>query len=129
MIGVLIAGIAGLVSGIVSAWGVGGGTILLTYIAAFTDTKQHDAQGINLLYFLPSAAIALITHIKNRMIMVRPVLVTAAFGVPTAVLCSLLSLRIEGELMRKIFGGFLVVVGVFMFFQKSKKGEAVHRVG
>ncbi|MDR0812467.1 MAG: sulfite exporter TauE/SafE family protein [Oscillospiraceae bacterium] len=124
MIGIIIAGVAGLASGIVSAWGVGGGTILLTYIAAFTDTKQHDAQGINLLYFLPSAVIALIAHFKNKMVMLKPVLITAAFGVPTAVLCSLLSLKIEGGVMRKIFGGFLVVVGVYMLFQKSKRESA-----
>ena len=52
-------------TGILSAWGVGGGTLLLLIMTLFLEVDPTLAQGINLLYFLPTAATALPSHIKN----------------------------------------------------------------
>ena len=56
---VLIALLAGAAAGVLSGFGVGGGTLLLLYLTAFAGVEQHLAQGINLVYFLPAAAAAL----------------------------------------------------------------------
>lgn len=48
-----------------SGFGIGGGTLLLIYMTAFAGVPQNLAQGVNLLYFLPTAATALPAHIKN----------------------------------------------------------------
>lgn len=61
MLGVLLAG---LLAGIVSGMGIGGGAILIPVILWVTDVTQQQAQGVNLLYFLPTAAVALVTHVK-----------------------------------------------------------------
>ena len=61
----LMSALAGAVTGVLSGFGVGGGTLLLIYMTAFAGVEQHLAQGINLLYFLPTAATALPAHIKN----------------------------------------------------------------
>ena len=55
----------GAATGILSGFGVGGGTLLLVYLTAVAGVEQHQAQGINLLYFLPAAAMALPGHWKN----------------------------------------------------------------
>ena len=52
-------------TGVLSGFGVGGGTLLLVYMTAFAGLDQHLAQGINLLYFLPAGLLALPAHIKN----------------------------------------------------------------
>lgn len=52
-------------AGIVSGMGIGGGAILIPVILWVTDVTQQQAQGVNLLYFLPTAAVALVTHVKN----------------------------------------------------------------
>ena len=44
----------GAATGVLSGFGVGGGTLLLVYMTAFAGVDQHLAQGINLLYFRPS---------------------------------------------------------------------------
>ena len=64
----LLPVLAGFCTGILSAWGVGGGTLLLLIMTLFLGVEQADAMAINLLYFLPCAACALIFHIKNRQI-------------------------------------------------------------
>ena len=61
----VIALLAGGATGILSAFGIGGGSLLLIYLTSFAALDQHQAQGINLLYFLPAAAAALqqeVTH-------------------------------------------------------------------
>ena len=65
MINWLIAALAGAVTGVLSGFGVGGGSLLLIYMTSFAGVAQNQAQGINLLYFLPAAAAALPAHFKN----------------------------------------------------------------
>ena len=61
----MAAFVSGLLTGILSGFGIGGGTLLLIYMTTFAGLDQHTAQGINLLYFIPTAITALPSHIKN----------------------------------------------------------------
>ena len=63
---------AGFLSGILSGMGVGGGMILIPVLTIFAGASQHTAQTVNLYYFIPSAAAALVVHIKK----IRPKLGT-----------------------------------------------------
>ena len=64
--------LAGAVTGVLSGFGIGGGTLLLIYMTAFAGVPQNLAQGVNLLYFLPTAATALPAHIKNCLLYTSP---------------------------------------------------------
>ena len=57
--------LCGLGASVISAWGVGGGTLLLLVMTLFLGVDQRTAQGINLLFFLPTAAGALVCHAKG----------------------------------------------------------------
>ena len=61
----LIPFLCGMGAAVISAWGVGGGTLLLLVMTLFLGVDQRTAQGINLLFFLPTALSALICHWKN----------------------------------------------------------------
>ena len=61
----LLPFLCGLGASIISAWGVGGGTLLLLVMTLFLNVDQRTAQGINLLFFLPTAISALICHAKS----------------------------------------------------------------
>ena len=63
MIGFIIVGFF---SGIISGMGIGGGTILIPAITILWGVDQKVAQITNLIYFIPTASIALILHIKNK---------------------------------------------------------------
>ena len=45
----MISALAGLVTGVLSGFGIGGGTLLLIYMTAFAGVPQNVAQGGNLL--------------------------------------------------------------------------------
>ena len=59
MSGFWIPLLAGAATGVLSAWGIGGGTLLLLVMTLLLGVEPRTAQGINLLYFLPTAATAL----------------------------------------------------------------------
>ena len=108
-------------AGILSAWGVGGGTLLLLVMTLFLGVDQQTAQGINLLFFLPVAAGALVCHWKGGHLD-RPTLRAA---VPAAVGMALLGAGIAAtvptELLRRPFGVYLLLSGVGMLLPKRKK--------
>ena len=114
MLELCIAAAAGLVCGVLSGFGIGGGSLLMVWMTAFCAVGQKTAQGINLLYFLPTAAAALIFHAKNR-------LPAAAAGCATAALGAFLAAGLEMQLLRRLFGGFLVLVGLSEVFLKKEQ--------
>ena len=112
----LLAGVAGLVCGVFSGLGIGGGTLLMVWMTAVMGMEQRMAQGINLLYFLPTAACALVFHIKNRLIRWRVVIPAAITGCLTAAGAAFLATAIDATLLRNLFGGFLLLVGLNEIF-------------
>lgn len=107
-----LAGLAGLVCGVLSGLGIGGGTLLMVWMTAVMGIAQKSAQGINLLYFLPTAACALVFHIKNRLIRPRVVLPAILAGCVSAAGAAAVASAMDTGLLRRLFGGFLIVVGL-----------------
>lgn len=116
-----IAVAAGAVCGVFSGLGIGGGTLLMIWMTAVMGVAQKTAQGINLLYFLPTAVCALIFHIKNRLIRWKTVLPAAIAGSITAILGAWLATAMDTELLRKLFGAFLLAVGVRELIYRERK--------
>jgi len=114
-----LAVLAGCLTGVLSAWGIGGGTLLVIYMTAVAGINQQNAAGINLLYFLPVSVTALISHYKNRLILLEAVIPAVITGVPASIAGALLSSSVDTGCMKKIFGVFLILVGVSEFFRKE----------
>ena len=117
----IISVLAGLGTGVISAWGIGGGSLLVVYMTAFAGVAQQTAQGINLMYFLPASLTALWSHIKNKLVETKLALYAAAAGVLTAVTTSFLASGIDTSLMKKIFGVFIIIIGLSEVFRKREK--------
>ena len=119
----LLALAAGTGAGVLSGLGVGGGTLLLVYLTAFAGVEQRLAQGINLLYFLPAALLALPAHWKNGFVE-KPVLLPAVgAGVVCAALGAWMASVMEVELLRKCFGAFLAAVGLWELLRPEGGGK------
>ncbi len=116
----LLAALAGVVTGILSGFGIGGGTLLLIYMTAFAKVDQHLAQGINLLYFLPTAATALPSHIKNGYIDKKTALPAIAAGLAGTAAAAWAAIALDVSLLRRFFGTYLVYIGLRELFRKKK---------
>lgn len=114
---------AGFFAAVIGAMGMGGGGVLLLYLAAFTDTPQLTAQGINLLFFLPIAALSMALHFKNRLLRWRIAGFTVLTAVPGAVLGAVLSGTATPGLLRKALAVFLLCLGVGEVVGSFRKKE------
>ena len=56
----------GIVSGIITGTGMGGGTILIALLTLIRGLDQHVAQATNLVFFVPTSIVAIIMNIKNK---------------------------------------------------------------
>lgn len=117
----LFSSLIGALCGILSAFGIGGGSLLMVWLTAALDVEQRTAQGINLLYFLPTALAAIILHTKHRFVDWK----TAAYAIPAgcvmAALFSWFSAQMDLAILQKLFGGFLLIIGILEFRKGRKK--------
>ena len=60
--------IAGFLSGAIGAMGLGGGAVLLIYLALIKEKNQLDAQGENLMFFIPVALLSVIIYAVRKQI-------------------------------------------------------------
>jgi uncharacterized membrane protein YfcA len=110
--------IAGLVSGIITGMGIGGGSILIPVLIFIIKVEQHTAQSINLVYFIPTAIIALIIHIKNKSVNFHIALSIIITGVLGAIIGSLIATSISSDILKKMFGVFLFFMGIHELIRK-----------
>ena len=111
--------LAGTVCGVLSGFGLGGGSLLLIYMSHMASLDQTQAQGINLIYFIPTAAASLIFHLKNKLVSGAVFLLAAVPGIVMSVMSALAATFVSPQILRKFFGIFLLATGVKMFIKKD----------
>ena len=104
--------IIGLVSGVVSGTGMGGGTILIFLLTFMCGIEQHIAQATNLIFFIPTSIVAIIVNLKNKNIDMKLAVIITVFGVFGAIIGANLSVNTDMNLLRKCFGVFLAVIAI-----------------
>lgn len=115
--------LAGLFSGIIGGMGLGGGAVLIIYLTVFRDMGQLKSQGINLLFFIPIALLAVSIYAYKKQIKWKIVLPIATGGIIGAIGGIYLTDFLGGSLTGKLFGGFLILLGIKEIFFKSKKED------
>lgn len=113
--------IIGIISGMVSGIGMGGGTVLILLLTMLMNTEQHIAQATNLIFFVPTSISAIIMNIKEKNINLNIGIKVAIFGVIGAIVGSMISNKLEVNVLRKYFGFFLAVVGSYQIYLLMKE--------
>ncbi len=103
--------ILGIVTGLMSALGLGGGTLLIP-ILSLVGVGQKEAQLINVFSFVVMAFIILIFNIKNGLVDVFPAVVFSCVAVPFAALMAICVKGIDEHVLKITFGAFLLSIGV-----------------
>lgn len=115
--------IISLAAGIIGGMGIGGGTILIPALTIFLLTDQKIAQSVNLLSFIPTAVVALISHLRQGNIEKRLILKLSSGGIIGALIGSFLATNVSSKLLKKGFGIFLFIMGVYEICCKDKKAK------
>ena len=119
----MISILAGTLMGFLSGLGVGGGSLLILWLTLVQHVEPPAARGINLLYFLPTAFIAGFFRWKQGAIPFRKIFPAMISGCAAALLFSFLSSGLAVEVLKKLFGGLLILTGLreFMYKPKTKR--------
>lgn len=117
---IVILILIGIAAGIISGMGIGGGAILIPALVIALNPEQHLAQSVNLLFFIPTAVVALFIHIRNKQIDFKIAVPIIVFGLCGAFLGSWLAARIAGGDLKRLFGVFLLAMSLYEMFRKGK---------
>lgn len=106
---VAIGIVAGTMSGL---FGLAGGTVLVPLFALILGLEEHAAQGIGLAVAVPTALASTWANARHGNVERRTVLWMALGAVVGAYLGASLASAIDGPLLRRLFAGLLVLMGV-----------------
>lgn len=119
MIKIVLLAVSGIAAGILGGMGMGGGTILIPLLTIFFNVGQKEAQAINLVSFIPMAIVSLAIHIKNKRVKKGGLLWIIVPAVLTSVGGGFAAQAVNGEVLKRIFGGFLLLLSVVQFFSEE----------
>jgi len=113
--------LAALGSGALGAMGMGGGGVLVIYLTMALSMPQLEAQGVNLLFFLPCAAVSLVINGLRRLVDWKRALWIALGGLPATLLGIWIAGAVDTKWLGWVFAGFLIFIGLKELFSRPKE--------
>lgn len=108
--------IAGMFSGM---FGLGGGLIVIPSMVFLLGMTQHQAQGTNLAFMLaPVGLLAVLNYHKSGYINYKYAIIIAITFFIGAYLGSLWSVHIPSNILKRVFGVVVILIGIKMIFGK-----------
>ena len=125
----IVSFFASFLAGLCGAMGFGSGTVLLLYLTLVFALDQQTAQGINLLFFLPCGLFALAVYLVRGNLPLRRAAGLLLFALPGAALGWALLSVLPLPLLRRLFGGFLLVLALreFLSLKRAKRKQPALR--
>ena len=117
----MIQSLIGVVSGVFSGVGMGGGTILIFLLTTFARIEQHIAQATNLIYFIPTAISAIIVNYKEKNIDTKLAISVSIFGIIGAIIGAKFAVNTDVQKLRKLFGIFLAIIAIHEIYTLFKE--------
>ena len=116
----IILAIIGLLAGVFSGTcGVGGAIIVIPALIFFLGLSQHQAQGTSLAFMIPPVTLmAALNYSKNGYVNWKFALILAVMFVVGTYFGSMISFSIPDKILRKMFGGLLMIVALKIIFSK-----------
>ena len=116
----MLEALTGLISGIVSGTGMGGGTILILILSFFMGVNQHTAQATNLVFFIPTSISAILVSIKEKLIDWKIGITIAVSGIIGAIIGAQISANMDVSTLKRYFGIFLAIIAIYEIYSLIK---------
>lgn len=118
-----VALLLGAVLGFLAGLGIGGGSLLILWLTLLLQMPQPEARAINLMFFLAAAGSVSIFRLRSGTLRIKTILPAIIAGCIAAAICSFIGRGMDKELLRKIFGGLLLVTGLRELFYRPRKAK------
>ncbi len=103
---------AGILLGILSGLGTGGGSLLILWLTLVIGTDPQEARLINLMFFIPSALVACLFRWHQGSLPFKKILPGVIAGCAGAFAFSLLSRYLDAAWLKRLFGLLLLFTGL-----------------
>ena len=113
----------GLILGFLAGLGVGGGSLLILWLTLVAGTESSTARAINLMFFLVAAGAVSLLRWRKGDLNLKKIWPAILSGCLTALLCSWLGTQIDQSILKKIFGGLLLITGIRELFYRPRKAK------
>ena len=113
--------LVGTVLGFLSGLGIGGGSLLILWLTLVLEQDPGAAPVINLLFFIPSALVAILFRWRQGNLDWKITLPAIFAGCIAAFIFSLISANLDLTLLKKLFGCLLILTGLRELFYKKKE--------
>lgn len=113
--------IFGIISGIVTGLGMGGGTILILLLTLFMNLDQHVAQATNLIFFIPTSIAAIIVNVKQKNIDYKLARIIILFGIIGAIIGANIAQKISSNTLKKFFAIFILLIALHEVYDLYKE--------
>lgn len=112
--------VIGLVAGILSGvMGVGGGVVMIPLMILLLGFNQHQAQGTSLAVLaVPVTFLAAYNYYNEGYVNWKYAAVIAVFFVIGGMVGSKFAVKIDQKILKRIFGGILLVISIKMLWGK-----------
>ena len=107
--------------GFLAGLGVGGGSLLVLWLTLVVGIDHPQARIINLMFFIPAAIISSIFRWKQGSLDFKKVIPAIIAGCAAAAAFSWIARYLELSVIKKIFGGLLLIAGLRELLYKTKK--------
>ena len=109
-----------LLLGFLTGLGTGGGSLLMVWLTVICDIAPTRARLINLMFFIPCAAVATVKNLRKGRIQIKSILLPLFTGCACAIAVTILSKNINTEQLRKLFGVLLLFTGLRELFYRDR---------
>ena len=115
---VIVGLFAGALSGML---GVGGGIILIPALLFFAKLSIHQALAVSLAIIIPTALVGFLKHYSSSNIDLWIIFYVCIGSIVGSYFGAMFAQSLSGIALKKIFGFFLVCMGIYFLMMKSEK--------
>lgn len=112
--------------GLLSGLGVGGGSLMILWLTLVQKMDFTAAKYLNLLFFLPPAVISTLAHLFQKKLSIKKIIPAALAGMVSASVFIYLSSTWDVNILRKLFGGLLLLSAWKELRYQNNQQESSH---
>lgn len=113
--------LVGIISGIVTGLGMGGGSILIMFLSSFFGFDQHIAQSANLVFFIPTSIIVIMINLKRKNIVLQDICLVIFFGILGTLIGSKISIITDSDNLKRYFAIFIFAILIYEIYVLIKE--------
>ena len=123
MVGFAISAVVGALLGFLAGLGVGGGSLLMLWLTLVLGMSHDIARGINLLFFIPTAAISCLFRKQQGTLQLKQLLPAILAAMAAAAAGNMIASFVTLTIIKKAFGILLIFAGLRELFYRPRKAR------